>query len=145
MRLIVAGNDGRQRDGGWAEQAIRAAGFARIVEAQGGAGHLGRGARRQSMVDNGKAPPADLVLDDSARRHGRATKWLTLYAAILNLHERIENKLFLNRTRKDSNFKRPHICATLFQIEKCCVIRNTLVERAPGQPRVLKNTGVMWI
>src|SRR3954467_2323064 len=41
-------------------------------------------------------------------------------AAILNLHERIENKLFLDRTRKDSNFKRPHICATLFQIEKCC-------------------------
>src|SRR3954453_5294553 len=41
--------------------------------------------------------------------------------AILNLHERIENKLFLDRTRKDSNFKRPHICATLFQIEKCCV------------------------
>src|SRR4051794_18723234 len=40
--------------------------------------------------------------------------------AILNLHERIESKLFLNRTRKDSNFKRPHICATLFQIEKCC-------------------------
>jgi hypothetical protein len=27
--------------------------------------------------------------------------------------------LFLDRTRKDSNFKRPHICATLFQIEKC--------------------------
>src|SRR5687767_7816870 len=41
-------------------------------------------------------------------------------AAILNLHERIENKLFLDRTRKDSNFKRPHIYATLFQIEKCC-------------------------
>jgi hypothetical protein len=40
-------------------------------------------------------------------------------AAILNLHERIENKLFLDRTRKDSNFKRPHIYATLFQIEKC--------------------------
>jgi hypothetical protein len=39
--------------------------------------------------------------------------------AILNLHERIENKLFLDRTRKDSNFKRPYICATLFQIEKC--------------------------
>jgi hypothetical protein len=39
--------------------------------------------------------------------------------AILNLHERIENKLFLDRTRKDSNFKRPHIYATLFQIEKC--------------------------
>src|SRR4051812_42918724 len=39
--------------------------------------------------------------------------------AILNLHERIKNKLFLDRTRKDSNFKRPHICATLFQIEKC--------------------------
>src|SRR4051812_49627662 len=39
-------------------------------------------------------------------------------AAILNLHERIENKLFLDRTRMDSNFKRPHICATLFQIEK---------------------------
>jgi predicted transposase YbfD/YdcC len=36
------------------------------------------------------------------------------------LHERIENKLFLDRTRKDSNFKRPYICATLFQIEKCC-------------------------
>jgi NAD(P)H dehydrogenase (quinone) len=35
------------------------------------------------------------------------------------LHERIENKLFLDRTRKDSNFKRPYICATLFQIEKC--------------------------
>jgi hypothetical protein len=41
-------------------------------------------------------------------------------SAILNLHERIENKLFLDRTRKDSNFKRPHIYATLFQIEKCC-------------------------
>jgi hypothetical protein len=39
--------------------------------------------------------------------------------AILNLHEHIKNKLFLDRTRKDSNFKRPHICATLFQIEKC--------------------------
>src|SRR3954453_20999394 len=39
--------------------------------------------------------------------------------SLLNLHERIENKLFLDRTRKDSNFKRPHICATLFQIEKC--------------------------
>src|SRR3954447_13296660 len=37
----------------------------------------------------------------------------------VNFHERIENKLFLDRTRKDSNFKRPHICATLFQIEKC--------------------------
>ena len=42
------------------------------------------------------------------------------YPAILNLHERIENKLFLDRTRKDSNFKHPHIFATLFQIEKCC-------------------------
>jgi hypothetical protein len=41
-------------------------------------------------------------------------------AAILNLHERIENKLFLDGTRKDSNFKRSHICVTLFQIEKCC-------------------------
>src|SRR5829696_1313941 len=41
------------------------------------------------------------------------------WTAILNLHERIENNLFLDRTRKDSNFKRPHICATLFQIEKC--------------------------
>src|SRR3954463_11350115 len=40
-------------------------------------------------------------------------------AAILNLHERIENKLFLDRTRKDSNFKRPHIYEILFQIEKC--------------------------
>jgi hypothetical protein len=29
--------------------------------------------------------------------------------------------LFLDRTRKDSNFKRPHIYATLFQIEKCCL------------------------
>jgi hypothetical protein len=28
--------------------------------------------------------------------------------------------LFLDRTRKDSNFKRLHICATLFQIEECC-------------------------
>src|SRR3954470_12928686 len=44
------------------------------------------------------------------------------WTAILNLHERIENKLFLDRTRKDSNFKRPHICATLFQIEKCCSV-----------------------
>jgi hypothetical protein len=44
---------------------------------------------------------------------------VTWLAAILNLHERIENKLFLDRTRKDSNFKRPHIYATLFQIEKC--------------------------
>jgi hypothetical protein len=46
---------------------------------------------------------------------------VTWLAAILNLHERIENKLFLDRTRKDSNFKRPHIYATLFQIEKCCL------------------------
>jgi hypothetical protein len=47
--------------------------------------------------------------------------WTTVRAsapAILNLHERIENKLFLDRTRKDSNFKRPHIYATLFQIAK---------------------------
>jgi precorrin-2 methylase len=44
---------------------------------------------------------------------------VVLAPAILNLHERIENKLFLDRTRKDSNFKRPHIYATLFQIEKC--------------------------
>src|SRR3954451_20750065 len=44
----------------------------------------------------------------------------SVLTAILNLHERIENKLFLDRTRKDSNFKRPHICATLFQTEKCC-------------------------
>jgi hypothetical protein len=26
------------------------------------------------------------------------------------LHERIENNLFLDRTRKDSNFKHPRIC-----------------------------------
>src|SRR4051795_11748086 len=52
-------------------------------------------------------------------------------AAILNLHERMENKLFLDRTRKDSNFKRPHIYATLFQIEKCCyeiAVRNVEIE-----------------
>jgi hypothetical protein len=41
-------------------------------------------------------------------------------SAILNLHELNRNKLFLNRTRKDSNFKRPPIYATLFQIENCC-------------------------
>lgn len=29
--------------------------------------------------------------------------------------------MFLDRTRKYSNFKRPHIDATLFQIEKCWV------------------------
>src|SRR4051812_31293387 len=40
--------------------------------------------------------------------------------AILNLHEPNRNKLFLNRTCKDSNFKRPPIYATLFQIENCC-------------------------
>src|SRR4051794_8298275 len=40
--------------------------------------------------------------------------------AILNLHEPNRNKLFLSRTRKDSNFKRPPIYATLFQIENCC-------------------------
>src|SRR3954447_22384125 len=39
--------------------------------------------------------------------------------AILNLHELNRNKLFLNRIRKDSNFKRPPIYATLFQIENC--------------------------
>src|SRR3954466_8649804 len=50
-------------------------------------------------------------------------------AAILNLHERIENKLFLDRTRKDSNFKRPHIYATLFQIEKCCPCGSELSDR----------------
>src|SRR3954463_11772520 len=49
----------------------------------------------------------------------RSAKSSRLVPAILNFHERIENKLFLDRTRKDSNFKRPHICATLFQIEKC--------------------------
>src|SRR3954452_22165451 len=42
-------------------------------------------------------------------------------AAILNLHELNRNKLFLNRTRKDLNFKRPPIYATLFQIENCCL------------------------
>src|SRR3954452_19895518 len=50
---------------------------------------------------------------------GHAVKRLGKKAAILNLREHIKNKLFLDRTRKDSNFKRPHICATLFQIEKC--------------------------
>src|SRR3954468_19966829 len=44
------------------------------------------------------------------------------YPAILNLHELNRNKLFLNRTRKDSNFKRPPIYATLFQIENCCQV-----------------------
>jgi len=41
--------------------------------------------------------------------------------------------LFLYRTRKDSNFKRPHVCATLFQIEKCWKITvaeyNLLIRR----------------
>jgi hypothetical protein len=40
------------------------------------------------------------------------TGWINTTAndtAILNLHERTKNNLFLNRTRKDSNFKRPHI------------------------------------
>jgi hypothetical protein len=69
-------------------------------------------------------------------------------AAILNLHERIKNKLFLDRTRKDSNFKRPHICATLFQIEKCWTESHHLAGRwrgtnsrkalqDPARPRVL--------
>src|SRR4051812_31523517 len=64
-----------------------------------------------------------------AIRHIRATRWLALKAAILNLHELNRNKLFLNRTRKDSNFKRPPIYATLFQIENCCP------ERQPVDPR----------
>src|SRR3954469_14096920 len=50
----------------------------------------------------------------------KGSRWRAVASAILNLHEPIENKLFLDRTRKDSNFKRPHIYATLFQIEKCC-------------------------
>src|SRR4051812_46364963 len=56
---------------------------------------------------------------------------MTSNSAILNLHERIENKLFLDRTRKDSNFKRPHICATLFQIDKCCLELLPLVVPVP--------------
>src|SRR3954464_12886334 len=55
-------------------------------------------------------------------------------AAILNLHEPIENKLFLDRTRKDSNFKRPHICATLFQIEKCWLVVPKLDRLARSVP-----------
>src|SRR3954465_14629943 len=54
-----------------------------------------------------------------AGRDPRPAKSGEVEPAILNLHERIENKLFLDRTRKDSNFERPHICATLFLIEKC--------------------------
>src|SRR3954466_6143820 len=62
---------------------------------------------------------------------GYCASWLPIFSgwaecayrtAILNLREHIKNKLFLDRTRKDSNFKRPHICATLFQIEKCCIV-----------------------
>src|SRR3954470_14049944 len=56
------------------------------------------------------------------------------WTAILNLHERIENKLFLDRTRKDSNFKRPHICATLFQIEKCWLVVPKLDRLARSVP-----------
>jgi hypothetical protein len=62
----------------------------------------------------------------------------TSLSAILNLHERIENKLFLDRTRKDSNFKRPHICATLFQIEKCCIFVQ-LVEAAKVEMSLIES------
>src|SRR4051795_7337355 len=55
---------------------------------------------------------------------GHFVKASGLRSAILNLHERIENKLFLDRTRKDSNFKRPHICATLFQSNRSPPLRS---------------------
>src|SRR3954464_7882900 len=65
---------------------------------------------------------------------GGAVKECSTGSAILNLHERIENKLFLDRTRKDSNFKRPHICATLFQIEKCWLVVPKLDRLARSVP-----------
>src|SRR3954463_8171289 len=70
-----------------------------------------------------------------SRHSGRAG------SAILNLHERIENKLFLDRTRKDSNFKRPHICATLFQTEKCCDCAGSIIpEVGKGPADVCEHT-----
>ena len=44
-----------------------------MVEADRDTGRLGRGARRQRVVDNGKAPPLpDLTSDDPAQRRDQA-------------------------------------------------------------------------
>jgi hypothetical protein len=84
----------------------------------------------QSAVRNrllASLPPTDFtLLAASLTPVTLSLKQFLVEAAILNLHERIENKLFLDRTRKDSNSKRPHICATLFQIEKCCRVARDL-------------------
>jgi hypothetical protein len=54
--------------------------------------------------------------------------------------------LFLNRTRKDSNFKKPPIYATLFQIEICCWLTSCATRNAgsrsstPGWPSRLGRT-----
>jgi hypothetical protein len=69
---IAAGNHRRQRDEGLAQQERRAVGLGRVVEAHRGAGRLGRGARRQRVVDDGKAPPGDLAPDDPAQRRDQA-------------------------------------------------------------------------
>jgi hypothetical protein len=71
-RPIAARNHRGQRDKGLAEQELRAVGLARVVEAPGGAGCLGRAARRQRVIDDGKASPADLASDDPAQRRDQA-------------------------------------------------------------------------
>ena len=72
-RSIPARHHGGQRDETLAQQERRPVGLGRVVEADRDTGRLGRGARRQRVVDNGKAPPRpDLTSDDPAQRRDQA-------------------------------------------------------------------------
>jgi hypothetical protein len=70
---IPARHHGGQRDETLAQQERRPVGLGRVVEADRDTGRLRRGARRQRVVDNGKAPPLpDLTSDDPAQRRDQA-------------------------------------------------------------------------
>jgi hypothetical protein len=72
-RPIPARHHGGQRDEALAQQERRPVGLGRVIEADRDTGRLGRGARRQRVVDNGKAPPlADLTSDNPAQRRDQA-------------------------------------------------------------------------
>src|SRR4051812_16451980 len=62
-----------ERDEALAQQEHRPVGLGRVIEADRDTGRLSRGARRQRVVDNGKAPPLpDLPSDNPAQRRYQA-------------------------------------------------------------------------
>jgi hypothetical protein len=76
-RPVAAGNHRRQRDEGLAQQECRAVGLGRVVETHRGTRCSGtrcsdRGARRECVVDDGKAPAGDFAPDDPAQGRHKA-------------------------------------------------------------------------